>query len=925
MLQSSPMVPSKDVRGTGQLEDSNPPDKPLPSLPVATIQGGSPIVRRSLIDASEKPLRRSISPSPGEKVEEEWPALSPSRTPTPNGYQKMDQRRHEGEESTTQTSSLRQVTQGVDLMAAPLYANNQSRLESASKVDEIQLRKKPRMSLLDAKESVPMGTNRDISSEGPSSDTVRGKESPSRAIPPTSNFDFSPTLQATPFSQSSAKARVSRLPKRLSGPGPVRNSGSPRRTLSGLSSPYDSSAAHLFRDPLIKQGHGLSGANKSVERGKPYRVGHLVYGANPAPDNVPSVVAGKKSSKHGQGEDGKSSIPRPRHHYHLHHGGESEADIVVSKLSRKKLVSNHTEKNYDSDDGDLDTDEGYKVKEENTIPRDFNSSKADKKPSEGIDNEVSEMEPVEAAAAGVAQETVSPAIGSGFTAISDNHQVNKSSTADPDSVLETHLDTGHQRPLLEKPFDRVKRLSATAPEHGPVLRISDSADKIIMGYGSDDDLVNNELPARKRNSVPDLRRSVVVKELRKSTEGLLNGHLPLSRSSTIGSFSKTGPTNQVGDAWDVRRNSDFGSELHNVVAKVTTQSSEDPFSASNELGTSHKHKIPRKPSPHGRLDWPLKSPPQTSAELHPVREDSCEDSASWISPFQSPLTTNISEQKSSSRSDAQQSRLMATASSGSASKRPILQDTNSFASGNKSPGNNNREHCAAHTNVPFPPRTSSRTNTPDASLRPRPQIHHSSSREIPNRFDSAHPRRLSEDFSVPKGMTVEADPLRNSVHNLKGSEKPRMLTPAAREMSRVQLSTAKGMLSNIKGLFHKRSIETPTPSSTTKSKVPHPSERYGTVAINGSPYPNYHSRTLPGSYGAHKAKGPDISIVPTVRDAFPKSAASREPPSPAPDSDDYRQATDLAMRILDAAQTEHDAPKRARLVQVSYPAPVTTK
>jgi hypothetical protein len=925
MLNPSPMVPSKDVHGTGQLEGSNPPDKPLPSLPIATIQGRSPIVRRSLIDAREKPLRRSISPSPGEKIEEEWPALSPSRTTTPNSCQKTDQMDNEGEEASSQTPSLRPESQAVDVLAVPLTANNQSRLVSASKVDELQLRGKPCSSLLDAKESAPMSTNRDIPSEGASLDIVRGKESNSGAVPPTSNFDFSPTLQATPFSQISVKLRVSRLPKRLSGPGPVRNSGSPRRTLSGLSSPYDSSAARIFRDPSIRQGHGLSGAKKPVERGKSNRVDHAAYGANPVSVNGSSSLAVKQSSKHGQGEDGKSSIPRPRHQYHLHHDGESEADIVISKLSRKKLFSNRRENNYDSDDGDLDTDEGYKEKEENAIPRDFNSSKADKKPSEGLDNEGAEMEHFEAAAAGVAEEKVSPAVGRGFTSTSDNHQVNKSSTADPDSVLDTHLNSGHQRPLLEKPFDRVKRLSATAPEHGPVLRISDSAEKIIMGYGSEDEIVDNELPARKRNSVPDIRRSVMVKELRKSTEGLLNGHLPLARSSTTGSFSKTEFTDQAGEAWDGRRNSDSCSELHSVVAKATTQSSEDPFSASNGLGTSHKHKIPRKPSPHARLDWPLKSPPPTSTELHPVREDSCEESASWISPFQSPLATNVSEPKSTSRSDAQESRLMATCPSGSPSKRPILQDTSSLASGNKSPGMKTRDHSAAHTNVPFPPRTSSRTNTPDVSLRPRLQVHHPSSREIPNRFDSAHPRRLSEDFSVPKGMAVEPDTLRNSVHDLKGGEKPRMSTPAAREMSKVQLSTAKGMFSNIKGLFHKRSIETPTPSSMTKSKVPHPSDRHGTVAINGSPYPNYHSRTLPGSYGAHKATRPGISIVPTARDAFPKSAATREPPSPAPDSDDYRQATDLAMRILDAAQTEDDVPKRARLVQVSFPAPTTTK
>jgi hypothetical protein len=954
------MVPSKDVRGTGQPEGSNPPDKPLPSLPIATIQGGSPIVRRSLIDASEKPLRRSISSSSGENVEEEWPTLSPSRTTTPNSNQKVghetasdltggltgdksgafstpakvdhqrfDTCQHEGEEATTEIPGPRQGSRGVAVLATISSANNQSRLASAPKVNGLQSRKRPFTDLLDAKESLSTGTDRDILNEGASSDIGPAKVSTSGAFTP-SNIDFSSTVQATPFSQGSARARVSRLPKRLSVPGPVRNSGSPRRTLSGRSTPYDSLAARISCDPSLKQGQGPNGAKKPAERTRPYRVGHAVYGDSPASGNVPSLVTVKQSSKHGQVEDGKSSIPRPRHQFHLYQDVDSEAEIFVSKMSRKKLFSNRAPNDRNSDDADLDTDEDYKVKEGNVIARDFNPPKADKQAGQVLNNGAEMELHVEAARAGVAEETVSPAVEKALTASSENCQVDKSSAADSGSVLDTSLNTSRQGLLVEKPLDRVKRLSATAPEHGPVLRISDSADKIIMGYGSDDDVVDSDMPARKRNSVPDLRRSVVVKELRKSTEGLLNSHMPLSRSSTTGSFSKTEVIDQAGEAWDVRRNSDSHSGLLNVAVRGTAPNSEDPFSTTDGMGTFQKHKIARKPTPHGRLDWPLKSSPQTSAELHPVREDSCEESASWVTPFQSPLTTNVCEHKSFSKSEAQESPSVATASFASASKRPNLQmiqtsggKTHSLASGNKLLGNANRGHSAAQAQVQFPPRISSRTNTPEVSLRPRQQFHLSSSREIPNRFDTAHPRRLSEDFSVPKNMTVEADTLRNSVHNLKGTEKPSVSTPAARETSKVQLSTAKGMLSNIKGLFHKRSIETPTPSSTAKSKAPPTSERCATVAVNSSPCPNYHSRTLPVGYGAHKSARTGISIVPTPRDAFPKSTStSKKPPSPSSpglaDSDDYRQATDLAMRILDAAQTEHDAPKRARLVQVCF-------
>jgi hypothetical protein len=77
MPKSQPTIPCP------QRKESSP-DKPLPSLPVATVRPRSPIVRRSLIDASEKPLRKSLSRV---KAPEGWPAILPSRPTSPNAPQ----------------------------------------------------------------------------------------------------------------------------------------------------------------------------------------------------------------------------------------------------------------------------------------------------------------------------------------------------------------------------------------------------------------------------------------------------------------------------------------------------------------------------------------------------------------------------------------------------------------------------------------------------------------------------------------------------------------------------------------------------------------------------------------------------------------------------------------------------------------------
>ncbi|RMZ84142.1 hypothetical protein DV738_g536, partial [Chaetothyriales sp. CBS 135597] len=82
-------IPVKRAAYVSPAPSTSPPDKPLPSLPVATVVGKSPIQSRSLIDAAERPLRRSVSlPPPGQvaaELEEEWPALSPYR-PALNQY-----------------------------------------------------------------------------------------------------------------------------------------------------------------------------------------------------------------------------------------------------------------------------------------------------------------------------------------------------------------------------------------------------------------------------------------------------------------------------------------------------------------------------------------------------------------------------------------------------------------------------------------------------------------------------------------------------------------------------------------------------------------------------------------------------------------------------------------------------------------------
>ena len=89
--------PVDDAKNTVLISRGSPSDKPLPSLPFLTMNHGpSPsMVRRSLIDASEKPLRaHSQSASSKHSHGDKWPTLSPVK-PYQTDFSKDDSKEDE--------------------------------------------------------------------------------------------------------------------------------------------------------------------------------------------------------------------------------------------------------------------------------------------------------------------------------------------------------------------------------------------------------------------------------------------------------------------------------------------------------------------------------------------------------------------------------------------------------------------------------------------------------------------------------------------------------------------------------------------------------------------------------------------------------------------------------------------------------------
>jgi hypothetical protein len=966
IFEPSRALPAKDGHGCNPPERPSPPDKPLPSLPVVTVQTRSPTVRRSLIDASERPLRRSVSPSPGVMAGEEWPALFPSRPATPSivqekvcGYSLKQASSSTGKRlvstagtadydheqtcdfqhipsaAAVQDSTPRRSSQAAAVHVQQSSADMPARIPSGNTREGLNPGKGPIEHLSSARDS-PRSAAPDGAIFSPGNRTVSDLSNKSASKGSLSASDTELSQSGIGFAQSSragSGARPSRLPKRSSVPGPVRCSNSPKRSPSGRSSPYSSVSASVSRSLHSKHNHRCTIARRPVDQAKPQEAPDSVRDIHLKSDDVPLLAAERQLSKLEQSNRRRSSIPRRRHNVPLRETEKNEIDILVLNPSGKEN-GNGRMTDYKLNGGVVSVREDPQEEREDKAPR-----------ASGLateHHEINKSLKLERVCPGPDYASGSPSEGNTpmlhttanptgrenlSLAASSNSQDKLGMTPDSASIVDPYFNTARQRQMIDKPFSRVKRLSATAPKHGPVLRISDSANRIIMGYESEESLDDDDAKVRKRNSLPDLRRSVVVKELRKSTEGLLNGLFPLTRSLTTRSLYRHEPKEEAGDRAMVRDPSSFRSELLSTAFTGTFSNSADPCSPCNGKIMVNSDDPGSKSSLKGPIDWPLKSPPQASPKLGLTEAHSFDDETPWIPPLQACHPAIGPEEKSPAtiyshrgmQSDTVNKFNIACKKSQSRVEcSPNREAIGSFAVEKSSvPLTSNVVHSSVQKKTPFPPRTSSRSNTPDVSAQLCTQLNHVSSRDIPNRFESVRPNRLSQDFALPESTTAGPGSLRKSMYKLQGAETPKTSNQATRETAKVQLSSAKGILSNFKSLFYKRAVDTPTASTAAKTRSSAPREGPVMVAAHDSPCPNYRLRALPPNQGAKKKTHNRASVIPMPADTLPQTASPTEAFSPCLDSDDFCQANDLAMRLLAAARKEADSAERTKLLQVS--------
>jgi hypothetical protein len=476
---------------------------------------------------------------------------------------------------------------------------------------------------------------------------------------------------------------------------------------------------------------------------------------------------------------------------------------------------------------------------------------------------------------------------------------------------------------------RVKCLSVAAPGHGPTLRISEDAEKILLGTHPEGKDRAGELGAIVRTSASDLLKSTAIKEQFKAfNERIIKRQMPLSRSTTSRSLNKLNNDLNPSSTTEVFARDARMTGMNDPVAgseAIATQCTlsvgdEDPFVVSRRRlpldGPVAEHSLP-----NADLERPLRCANAPNLDLNTVREHASEDECSWISPLATAVAVNKGKEVTpikvpNNTPAAEGARSINRALNGI----PEVQ-THSMNVAREPTVTRSTSQVERSSRPLFPTRSSSRKqfkemiqdrNDEDRCVPGRQP----NSTRIPNRFASVRPTSQSKVISVPPASIITSGTVHQLDHSTSTNGALSLREHRAANSARAQLSVTKGVLSNFRELFHKRSLE----NSGAASTVGYDSSalcKTSTVGKNGSPFPfsstPLSSKALSSSPLRHNNRvTPTPGGVGAGRGTV-NLTATFDKPEPGETQDAER----LAVQILDSAMLERNAQKKAKLVQVS--------
>ncbi|KAL8673572.1 MAG: hypothetical protein Q9168_002004 [Polycauliona sp. 1 TL-2023] len=889
-------------------------DKPLPSPPVARLINGNLGEPRSLIDASEKPLQRTSPKSPSKQ--EEWPVLFPEKPTTPDAIRESLQQ--------TTPEPVRLVSNDQEryprLSGSQTATSSQLQEPVARLPSTVQIQRKQLSSSMlredGPTDSAKTELNRDV--PNPADRTI------------SKHSDLFPRQSKNVHRLSAGAAAVEKCSveaKSIKEPRQTRTSSLRARISAGQVIKDSPNKVLGFTDFTAEKAPSAKASKEDLNSGA---------GSRPRSSTALGKVFTKQPSKEFLG------------------GGRAPAQFVAG--SRRPVARRPSSRNSLRTDSRASSPTYMEPsRPAPLVPVTKNDTSARKSSipilrnstSIPVDQSESHTSPVKISTSTQALEPAN-SYGSDFESCEDTLQASTEADAAEKTGHAAVLEAIEESP---RSTIRSKRISTNSPTFGPMLKISSSADRLIMGTG--ESTKENRPLVKKRSK--DLFRAAVTNEHRnvakdKATnkEPKNNTHRPLSSQGFAGKRYRNDIAPIIPRAEKVK-SIDLGNfsivpetkaeanpgPLGISIKSRNSSATDDPFFDALEQRKSQADKD--KDLGHGVPIHDAFRSIEPESSISPLKDVAILVGDAGPETLQQPLN-DPEDSFRSTRVDEVNERT-AGHSAGHA-HTDNQQTTNAIA---PSTPDHNAEADGETRSSAFPPRSSSRMQHPDYTVDGSAQsspissldqaatsLQHeksvtdfakSKSEENGGFSKAINNRATTSHRGLPFGKSdVVTTNRRNAPALQSGLSSQTTLTDVGSKRNstalvshRSQSSVSKGLMSNFRGLFHKRASdasEAPNMRSNAKGSSKRP-----TVNSHGSPFPsmsNIHPvyRPTQASINRNNAIGQRTSAN------SPLSTAPGSPTFNSPLPTEISTTTSLAMQILESARKESSSPKKERLLSL---------
>ena len=857
-------------------EKTLPTDKPLPNPPVVQVNSYNPLdMSRNILDATEKPLRRS-PPGKAAKGEEEWPVLFPEKRITsttsqvlakkPNTEGNPDRFPRLPSTAPREQKLAEDGTMGTRSIAKPADPSNQ------------KIHRKP----------VHVQTPRKLDSSDISSDMSASAAALEKAEKP---LDFSQPRQTR---TSSLRARISA--------GALSTEGTGGNKVVG------------FTDFINEDPETTAAAGKSLA--KAHRPTSSARGRRPA-SGTGGQVHGRHPAKMVAG------IRRPEIHRSSSRASSrnSHSSESITKRERPSKGFNGNTPQEQKEKSGLG---GPRVSEQITV-RNSSIPVLRQVVSSGqvaakVDGKLSLPQETEHKTSGQhAFDIFEDSLPSDTsTVITSPNDASKLDITPASQKVHDPLEEPHGSSIVSSgdlrlgPGDRMKRLSRISPEHGPVLKISASAERLIMG---DPTLDKENTPLANGNKSKDLHRTVVTNELRKASKEVESRSLlkKMSRPRSTGSQYEF---NLRGGHEKVARSKKAMSADVNMLLSIDID--KDPFVDSQPLLpkyfssqglarstqdtdnavdlASHSQSYPIElPSSNDVAFESMAATSKAPLDSKEAVEMPLKPSIPEVRPKEQ-ICTNVDAPKTPSATaptDVQKDKAEQACS------LPLLETPLENLSSPKSDFNAKGRKSSGG----LPPRSSSKAIVPD----------YTSPRSTPAKANrAAIAPHLSRDFSAIQNKLGSSNGLGSAQVSLDlertrtGFENAKRDSQSSKRSSQRSASKTMLSMSNLRGLFRKTPSEQKSEGASLKTNK----QRGSNSAVGGPSTP-------PVEAGRAGVKNKGKSWPRGGKSAsFGRRAGFNSPGIGSPSPSEVAQTTSLAMDILNSAREEEHSPTKERLLEM---------